>query len=1409
MSTELLPGVAPKAVAPNGAAPVHPALADFHPIVAEWFAERLGEPTEPQVRGWPLIRAGTSVLISSPTGSGKTLAAFLACIDELVHAAERGTLTDATHILYVSPLKALGNDVRTNLLGPLEELAARARARNVPLPELRVGIRTGDTTPTERAALVARPPHILITTPESLYLYLTANGPRATLATVRTVVVDELHALARDKRGSHFALSLERLRRAGASSLRLIGLSATSRPLDELSRFLVGARQTPLEVVEVEPRRVGEFKVETPDDELTAVASNALWERLYERITTLSADHRTMLVFTNTRRLAERVAHELGQRLGPTLVAAHHGSLAKEIRLSAEQRLKRGELKVLVATASLELGIDIGSIDYVVQIGSPRSISVMLQRFGRSGHHKTRISKGSIIALTRDELLESAALLWAIRDGELDLVRQPKAPLDVLGQQLVAEVAAGEASENELYECFTRAAPYAELTREEFEKVVVCASEGPAPTRGRGRAHLHRDQVHGMLRPRRSARLMALQNGGAIPDLFTYPVIAEPEDKQVGTVDEDWAVESMAGDIFVLGSTSWKIRRIGDGVVRVENAHGQPPSIPFWRGEAPGRTDELSRRVAALRERLDDDAPSRAFLTGDLALSPNDADFLCRYVAAGRTALGAVPTQTCVIAERFFDDAGGMQLIIHAPFGARINRAWGMALRKCFCRAFDFELQAAASDDGILLSLGEQHSFPLLDIFDFVSPASAERVLVQAILQAPLFGTRFRWTAGRALSLARQHNGRRVPPPLQRARAEDLIAAVFPEQVGCQDNHGGAELVPPDHPLISETLDDCLRDFMDIDGLVKVLNDLSSGRITKLAVDTPEPSVFAHQLLNSAPYTFLDEAPLEERRARAVATRRTLPQADAAVGALDASAIEQVRADAAPLIRSAEELHDTLLQLVLWPHADEGQLEALRRSQRADIVVLGSRRYAYPAERASLVRTLWPDAQVTLESPPGIESVERDVAARRVVQGWLEILGPVTASELALVLSLPRIDVEEALARIEASGQVLRGHFRPEAAADGELEWCDRRLLQRIHRLTVGRLRKEIEPLSGQDYMRFLFRWHFMDAEGKLRGTLGLAKAVALLEGHEAPAAAWESELFPARVRGYLDDYLTQLCSSGEVVWGRLSLKEPSNIRSAGLSRAASLTFARRAEFDWMLAAARGEPTDALPEGLSPQAQEVYAFLAKHGASFFGELVNGTRRLPAEVEGALAELLALGLTSADAVHNLRVLQSPVARRRQQLTRRGGPGRWALLAPRESYTKEDLTERAAELLLNRYGIVFRDVAQREPLAPSWSELLRVYRRREMRGEVRGGRFLAGLVGEQFALPGAVELSRVVRRTETRGEVIRIAAVDPLNLTGIVTPGRRVPAMPGLTVTYRDGVPELAPVPERLHSLQEVD
>ncbi|MGA9354048.1 MAG: DEAD/DEAH box helicase, partial [Terriglobales bacterium] len=968
---------------------VPPSLAWAHPLVQEWFVSRFGTPTEPQEQGWPYILAGHTTLIAAPTGSGKTLAAFLACIDRLVRKALAGQLTDRTEVLYVSPLKALGNDIQKNLEIPLGEILQMAAERGLLMPEIRTAVRTGDTLAKDRRLMLKRPPHILVTTPESLYILLTAEKSRAILRDVETVIVDEIHAVADDKRGVHLALSLERLEALTERAPVRIGLSATQKPIDEVARFLAGnsdehwARPEPV-IVDVGHRRKMDLAVEVPSSELGPVASNEMWDEIYGRIVELVNSHRSTLLFVNTRRLAERIAHQLGERLGEENVAAHHGSLSRKLRLEAERRLKEGQIKVLVATASLELGIDVGTVDLVCHISSPRSIAVALQRVGRSGHWRGAIPKGRFFVTTRDDLAECAVLVRSIRSGDLDRLIFPEGSLDVLAQQIVAccAVASGAAAasdgansganlgtsagitdgwdEDALFALVKRAYPYRNLSRAAFDSVIDMLSEGIAAQRGRYGAYLHHDRINRKLRARRGARLAAITSGGAIPDNALFTVVAEPDGGAVGTVDEDFAVESMAGDIMLLGNTSWRIRRVEgkSSRVLVEDAHGSPPTVPFWRGEAPARTAELSKQLGELRrdisDRLKGVAPvegwrhlpvvteTAAWLGEQCGLDQAGAEQLIQYVIEGRAVLGQVPTQTTIIAERFFDEGGGMQLVIHAPFGGRINKAWGLALRKRFCRGFNFELQAAATDNGLNIALAEQHSFPLADVFQFLHSETMAPILEQAALASPIFGTRWRWDATRALALLRFQGGKKVPPQIQRIRSDDLLASVFPDVAACGENIVG-DIKIPDHPLIAEVMKDVLTEALDIEGLGDVLRGIEQGRIRCVAVDTPVPSQFSHEILNANPYAYLDDAPLEERRARAVEMRRVLPASVLEeVGALDPAAIAQVQAEAWPDVRDADELHDVLHTLVAVPELSS-QLSALSsRESRSQVSGVGS-----------------------------------------------------------------------------------------------------------------------------------------------------------------------------------------------------------------------------------------------------------------------------------------------------------------------------------------------------------------------------------------------------------------------------------------------------------------------------------
>ncbi len=1334
--------------------PLNRTAIDFDPLVEEWFQDRFASPTAPQIAGWPLIQSGQDVLISAPTGSGKTLAAFLVAVDRLLRVA-RASLPDQTQILYVSPLKALVNDVHANLELPLAEITELAATRGVELDPIRVALRTGDTSARDRARMLAKAPHILVTTPESLYILLTAQRSREALRNVSTVIVDEIHAIIANKRGPHLALSLARLDRLvterGGRRPQRIGLSATVKPIEEVARFLSPSARS----VDIGHRREMDLSVEVPQDELGPVASTEMWGEIYDRLAQLIKEHRTTLIFVSTRRLSERVAHNLSARLGEGSVMPHHGSLARHIRLDTERRLKHGELKAVVATASLELGIDIGSADLAVQLGSPRSIATALQRIGRSGHWVGARPKGILIANTRDDLLECIAVVKAIRTGAMDRLEPAEKPLDILAQQIVAACAADDWLEDDLYALIRAAHPYRDLARRDFDAVVEMLSEGIATSRGRSGALLHRDRINGRVRGRRGARLAAITSGGAIADTTTYAVVAEPDGTVVGSVDEDFAVESLAGDIFLLGMNSWRIRRVEQGRVRVDDAHGAPPTIPFWRGEAPGRTRELSQEVSRLRERIgqivdaEGEAAAQEYLRRESGVDRLGAEQAVQYIKEGRAVLGAIPTCETVVAERFFDESGGMQLVIHAPFGARINRAWGLALRKRFCRSFNLELQAAATDNGIVISLSDQHAFPLASVFGFLKEASVEDVLVQAMLPSPMFTARWRWDAQRFLALLRFRGGRKVPANIQRMRADDLLAAVFPDQAACPENLDGAPVRIPDHPLVNEVIADCLHEAMDLDGLKDVLRGMREGSIRTVAIDTAEPSKFSHEILNANPFAYLDDAPLEERRARAVQLRNTL-RSDVAAGAgvLDPEAIRAVEAESWPVVRSADELHDALLTLIQLPVAEaDGWLpyfEELRAANRATAEIVDGHHFWVPAEKLDVFGA----AHGRSDAADGAET-----AAADIVRGWMESIGPITAAELAQRLALPEPAIEAALLALETQGQVLRGSFDPGV----EAQWCNRRVLARIHGRTLATLRREIEPVSTARYERFLAQWQHLAPGTQLHGVDGTLQIIKQLQGLEFPASAWESDVLRSRVARYKPEYLDCLCASGEVMWGRLSPHPAFDSapaqrgRRVRPTRVAPVSLFLRQDAGWLLARAanaRGHASDA---SLSAAAIDVRGAIERHGASFFSDLVSATGRLPSEIEDGLWELVAAGLVTADGFDNLRALIDPkrrLALGRHNMSRpRNAIGRWALLRP-VVRTETDL-EAYAHQLLARWGIVFRDVVQRETHAPPWRDLLMALRRLELQGVVRGGRFVASYIGEQFCRPDALEFLRAIR------------------------------------------------------------
>ncbi|MGB5080572.1 MAG: DEAD/DEAH box helicase [Burkholderiales bacterium] len=1387
----------------------------FHPILRRWWETRfrgpggsgVSPPTEAQLEGWRAIRSGGHALIAAPTGSGKTLAAFLTSIDELVceslaYLRQGGELPDEVRVIYVSPLKALSADIHKNLAEPRREMRRIAEEMGYPPVRITAAVRSGDTPQAERAAMLRTPPHILVTTPESLYLLLTAARAREMLKTARVVIVDEIHAVLESRRGAHLALSLERLDHVCGRHLQRVGLSATQNPIEEVARFLVGSGKSDCTVIDRGHKRNIDLEIEVPGSPLEAVMSGEVWLETYKRLVDLVESHRTTLIFVNTRRLSERMAFQLSERLGAEHVAAHHGSLAKEARLEAEAKLREGRLKVLVATASLELGIDIGHVDLVCQISSPHRIATLVQRVGRSGHTVSGLPKGRVFPLTRDDLVECAAMVRAVKDGELDRVLIPDKPLDVLAQQIVAESAAEEWDEEALFERFRGAYPYRGLEKAEFDDVVAMLAHGYATKRGQRAALVHYDAVYRKLRERRGSRMIAIMSGGAIPEVFDYRVKLEPEGTFIGTLNEDFAIESLPGDIFQLGNTSWRILQIGNGVVRVADAQGQPPSMPFWLGEAPSRSDEMSAAVSKLRAEADTKLPrpdqprkpdeldaAVSWLVQDYSLPRSAAGQIAAYLAEGKRALGVVPTAETLVLERFFDEAGGMQLVLHAPLGSRINKAWGLALRKKFCQSFNFELQAAATEEALVLSLGPMHSFALEEVFRYLNPKSVRETLVQAVLDSPIFETRWRWTTTLALAVPRNRNGARLPAQIQRMIADELLAAIFPDATACLENIQGARELPR-HPLVDQAIRDCLDQAMDLPKLVRTLERVFAGEVKCLAKDTPEPSVFCNEILNSAVYTFLDDAPLEERRTRAVYTRRTTEPGSADdLGALDPAAIERVRDETRPVANTADELHDALL-LAGFIRAEEASpgWRALFDELVAAGRAFDAQGFWISVERFDELNAIVPQATIPVIPERLRKSWTREDAARELVRGRTEVLGPVTARQLADSLGLPDAAlIDGALLALEVEGKLLRGRFTPGATP---LEWCDRRLLARIHRYTLNRLRAEIEPVSAAGFMRFLLHWQHATGESQVKGAEGLAAVIEQLDGFEVPAGAWEHEVLAARVQDYEPDLIDRLCLSGRVAWGRTS---PANGSGRAPLRSSPIALMLREHAGLWRAAAEGEAGE-----LSSEASAVYEALCSRGASFFHELVSATGQLRTQLERALGELASSGLVTADSFGGLRALLAPSDKHKRRSRRRrpacevDTAGRWALL--RGDTTVEDgkRVEEIARTLLRRYGVVFRALLARESRLPTWRELAAVCRRLEARGEIRGGRFVSGFGGEQFALPDAVGRLRLVRKLDKSGEFVALSGADPLNLVGIVTPEARVAAIAPNRILFRDGL-----------------
>jgi len=1416
----------------------------FHPVIQEWLQNRFGQPTEPQVRAWPLIAADESVLVAAPTGAGKTMAAFLVLIDRLLRRAIDGKLQDEVEVVYVSPLRALSNDVQRNLEEPLREILELARARGFVLPEIRSAVRTGDTTQSERAALLKRPPHILVTTPESLFLLVTTEKGRGIIKSVRSIILDEIHAIARDKRGSHLMLTVERLQELTGRSLQRIGVSATQRPMTTVAKFLMGndaatGRERPCSIVECKMTRDLDLAVHTTETELSAICSHDQWDEIHHSLVELINRHRASLVFVNTRRMAERLAYRLGELMGEGAIECHHGSMSKTQRFQAEQKLKNGQLKAVIATASLELGIDVGYIDLVVQIGSPRSISAFLQRVGRSGHSLGLVPKGRLVPLTRDELLECAALIMAVHKDMLDVTVIPEAPKDILTQQIVASAASRDWNETELFDVLRSAYPFRNLTVEAFRSVLSIAAEGMSKTRKHGK-HIYWDQINGTVKGRRGARLAAVTCGGAIPDLAEYRVVTE-DGTFVGSVDEEFAIESTPGDVFLLGNMSWMIHRVKGGQVIVHDAGGAPASVPFWQGEAPGRSFELSQAVGEMRqliaEHIDLGTADQAweigrtlqpeeefrmtvraknFLIYETGLSEPQAKQLSHYVAAQLAATGCIPTCNRMVIERFMDETGGMQLVFHAPFGSRVTRAWGFAMRKRYCRTFDFELQAQADDNGFVLAMGPLDGFPLDTLKGMVNPSNSRALLEQAMLQVPLFPVRFRWNVTRALAVPRMSGGKKVPPHLQRFRSEELMTSVFPQQTMCLE-HVTGDIEIPSHPIVQQSMHDCLHEALDFVRWNEVLQRVQSGEIEVVTTDLREPSPFSYELIHANPYAFLDDAPLEERRARAVNTRRGFKVDDMRdLAALDQQAIAFVRDEAWPVIRDADELHDVLMQAVAFPqdelHAQKFNFESLQKLGRASTVTLSDGRVLwYAAENQSKVLAVYATLAVvrSIELPAHLHTDADQVQSLQdLLRGRLEILSPQNTTQLTYDLGLRRADIDASLPVLESQGIIVGGHFT--VATTDERQWCDRRLLSRMHRLTVEGLRQKIKPVSLKTFASFLLEHQCVHVANQKQDAAGAIDLVDMFQGYELPSSAWEAEFFASRMKSYREEQLDQAFLSGAAVWQRIphgrANKDEDGRKGHGHSFHKTTTvslFLRSAWDQGMFGSIQADE-----ENLSGPAERVFACLLQRGALFLEEIQRQTNLLRSQLEEAMRELVSRGLVTSDGYDGLRSLVQG-SRQVDRMQRRFDPaGRWYLVQKR---TEEiDADARAtfwAELLLKRYGVVFRDIIERERLAPRWSEISQKLRRMEARGIVRGGCFVEGVSGEQFAVPHVVDRLRALR-DESKDYWCILAAVDPCFVPCLFA-STTVPALRRNRVVIKNGEVIATLVGDEITWLQKQD
>jgi len=1406
----------------------------FHAPVREWFEAVFEAPTAPQSAGWPAISRGDSSLILAPTGTGKTLTAFLWCIDRLMFTPAPPQ-SERCRVLYISPIKALAVDVERNLRAPLAGVSQIARRQGVAFHEPSIAIRTGDTPAAERAAFSRRPADILITTPESIYLMLTSNA-RETLRSVETVIIDEIHALVPGKRGSHLALSLERLEHLCGRKLQRIGLSATQRPLEEVARYLGGSTGThlrkslrstddghkrldealfddeqdshtavyrPVTIVDASAPKKLDLCIEVPLDDMKRLDDielipsgpaaqgpkrTSIWTAIHPKLLEAVKAHRSTLIFVNSRRLAERIAGAVNELAGEVMVRAHHGSVAAAQRKDIEERLKMGVLKGIVATSSLELGIDMGAVDLVIQIEAPPSVASGMQRIGRSSHHVGGISSAIIYPKFRGDLVACAAIARAMNQGSVERVTYPRNPLDVLAQQIVATVAMDEWGCNDLYNLVCRAAPYADLPRSTFDGVLeMLAGSYPSDEFAELRPRITWDRVSGRITSREGAKKIAIANGGTIPDrgLFGVFLAGATRGARVGELDEEMVFESRTGDTIILGASAWRIEEISHDRVLVSPAPGEPGKMPFWHGDTAGRPPEFGRHVGEMtRELLQLPRPvAYTRLIEDHSLDRNAADNLLRYLEDQIAATGAVPSDRDIVIERCRDELGDWRICVLSPFGSRVHAPWCMAVTSRLRSEKGLEVESMWSDDGFVIRLPDTPDQENSLEADWLLPSATELrdLVLRQLGSTSLFAARFREAAGRALLLPRRRPGARAPLWQQRKRAADLlsVAARFPS-----------------FPIILETYRECVRELLDLSSAAEVLREVERGTIRVTTVDSAKPSPYASALLFSyiANYIYEGDAPLAERRAQALAIDQS--QLEEILGStdfrelLDRAALDEVEAqlqclDADYQAKHADAVHDLLLKLgdltkdeiaarSVSPDVADRIADLVQARRALRLRIAGEPRYV-PVEYAARYR----DA-LGAPLPPGLADVFLEPAAdplAAIVRRYARTHGPFTTADLTQRYGVPPDQTEEVLRALHGQSSLLEGEFRPGGT---RREWCDADVLQKVRRKSLARLRREVVPAEQFVFARFLPRWQ--GASVPRKGLDALLDAIEILQGVDVIASDLEREILPARVAGYQPADLDALLASGELVWmGR----EPLGDRDGRV----------------LLYLAQALPVLAVENpaaNLSERASGILKFLMQSGASFqatIHQAVGGG--FPNQTTDAIWELVWAGLITNDTYRPIRGLLFPAERERlrssagyqppgspgfslRMRARRAGEGlgegRWSAIRQRiaEKPTPSEWSAANAQQLLARYGLVMREAASGEGLPGGWAAIYPALRTLEESGRIRRGMFIAGLGAAQFATPSAVDMLRSLRNDPAQPEAVHLAASDPANPYGSLLP-----------------------------------